>query len=143
MSGKIRQLHKNRPASDQPEIATVVKAENGAALLVALGAGEPQQVAGHRHDVPALREGDQVLIRHSGSGAVILERLRGNNDPPAPLIRMEDGKLVIEAAQGICLACGDSRIELLKDGQILINGSEINLIAEETLRIQGSSIMVN
>ncbi len=143
MNNKVTRLY---PGQDQPQgqtaIATVVDTENGEALTVAI-TGEQLTVVGHFGEVPILKSGDRVAVMQAEDGVIVMSRLRSPGESPLPLALDQDGRLEIEAAGGICLKSGESRIEITADGRIWVDGREIYSISEGRLRLQGSTIELN
>ena len=137
MSGKVRQLFKDQPYSVQAEIATVVEAQRGRALAIEVRPGEALRVAGHRRGLDALRVGEQVLVTFTGRGPVVLEHLW---DSPGNLPEQDEGCLTLEARNSIRLICGESRVEIHRDGQIRINGRALDTSVADFVRLQAATI---
>ncbi len=143
MNKKVTRLHpRQNQMQDQTVIATVVDTENGEALHVQI-AGEQRSVVGHFGEVPILKTGDRVAVMQIAEGAIVMSRLRRPGEAPCPLVLDQDGRLEIEAAGGICLKSGESRIEITADGRIWVDGKEIYSICEGRMRLQGSTIELN
>lgn len=144
MNAKVKQLFKAEPKPVEPEICTVVRAEKGKALEIAVPSQKaPMTVAGHRAGVTMLGVGDQVMITHTTSGPVIIERLLKEDEAPAPLFRNEDGKLVLESGKGIRLVCGEACVEITENGKVRIDGREVSTFSSGRVRVQGVTIELN
>jgi len=144
MKSKVRQLHEQRLAVGMVGIGEVEAAEGGEALRVILcGETEALSVAGHFSAVPPLRAGDKVALLASAEGPLVIGRLRGTGEGPAPLLQDLEGRLLIAAGEGLCLQAGESRIELDADGRIRLDGREITSIATGRQRLQGATIELN
>ena len=143
MNNKVTHLY---PAPGQHPgqgvIATVAEAKNGEALTVSI-AEEKIDVAGHFSEVPQLATGDQVAVMPTETGMIIMARLRKPGETARPLVVDQDGRLEIDAAGGICLKSGESRIEITPEGRIWVDGLEIYNISEGRMRLQGSTIELN
>ena len=51
--------------------------------------------------------------------------------------------VLIEAMESLKLVCGESSIELHKDGKLLIRGNDVVTRAKRTNRIKGGSVAIN
>ncbi len=143
MNNKITRLYPNpNQIQGQTAIATVVATEKGEALNVE-SAGEQWTVVGHFSEVPILKTGDRVAVMQVAEGVIVMSRLRSPGETPCPLVLDQNGRLEIEAAGGICLKSGESRIEITADGRIWVDGREIYSISEGRMRLQGSTIELN
>jgi hypothetical protein len=49
----------------------------------------------------------------------------------------------VEANESILLKCGESALELRKDGKVLISGNDVVSRAKRTQRIKGGSVAIN
>lgn len=136
----VRRLY---PQTKVENFALVLRAENGEAQEILLpGAIAPTPVLDHLSHVSALEEGDRVHFVLSEAGATITGRVRLKGEEPPPLLRQEGGCIVVESAGGVCLKCGESRIEIRPDGYIEIDGQEVCTTAGERLRLRSGSILV-
>ncbi len=143
MSNKLAQLYPNQnQLQGQTLIAAVVATQDGQAQKVERS-GEQLSVIGHFEAVAILKPGDQVAVMPAEGGVIVMARLRSPGEKPNPLVLDQDGRLEIEAAGGICLKSGESRIEITADGRIWVDGREIYHISEGRLRLQGSTIELN
>ncbi len=141
MLAKTTELYSARDQQQQA-LALVTEAVDGQGYRVSV-AGENLPVAGHLNQVDYLNCGDYVLVTTTPSGAIILGRLRSQDEqPPAPEPGIPD-QIVLEAHQSICLQTANGRIEILGDGKILINGRQLIQIAEGPVKLQGSTIELN
>ncbi len=144
MNNKVSRLHPEQQTLQEgmSAIATVTQARDGEATTVKL-TGQAIPVCGHFGEVPILKEGDRVAVMLTADGAVIMSRLRSQGEKPQPLILDENGRLLVEAAGGICLQSGESKIEITADGRIWVDGKEIYSISSGRMRLQGSTIELN
>lgn len=145
MSGKLRQLHETKEWGAGSAPARVVKTEEGEARLVMLeGETVSSPIAGHLCDAPLLKPGDRVLVSRTAGGIILLGRLRSPGERPRPRLEEDaDGRLLVEAAGGICLQVGEARLEITPDGRIRVDGKEIYGLAAGRLRLQGALIELN
>lgn len=136
----VRKLY---PETKIENSALVARAQGGDAREILLpGANAPTPVIDHLSHVPVLEEGDRVHFVLSEAGATITGRVRPKGEEPPPLLRQEGGCIVIESARGVCLKCGESRIEIRPDGSIQIDGQEVCTTAGGRLRLRGGTILV-
>ncbi len=129
-------------APDGPTIATVSSVREGQAVEIDFE-GVFYPVAGHLSQVQSLKVGDRVLILQISQGFVVAGRLRLPNESPAPRLEVQEGQLVLEAAQSVRLKAGRSVIEIHADGRIKIDGQQITEQAEGSIRLQSTTIELN
>jgi len=130
-------------AEDICSVAKVVEAEQGQALSVMLADGQVLDVHGHLSEVSVLKAGDRVLVQRTAAGLVVTGRLRAEGEPARSLVQERNGRLILDAATGICLQAGDACIELTSDGRIQVDGREICSIASGRVRLQGTTVEIN
>lgn len=130
-------------AEDICSVAKVVEAEQGQALSVMLADGQVLDVHGHLSEVSVLSAGDRVLVQRTAAGLVVTGRLRAEGESARPLVQERNGRLILDAAAGICLQAGDACIELTPDGRIQVDGREIYSIASGRVRLQGTTVEIN
>ncbi|MEN8141287.1 MAG: hypothetical protein ABFR97_08710 [Thermodesulfobacteriota bacterium] len=144
MSRKIEQIRQIETIQiGQSFIATVSEAEDGQAKAITIDEQGSMAVIAHAGQAEFLKADDQVLANMTSTGPVILNRLRRDNELPPPQLKRADGKLTIEAAENICLQCGQSTIELFADGQLKLNGREIVSAAKGRNRLLGATVELN
>ena len=143
MNNKLTHLYPSQTQQQgQTVIAKVIDTQNGEALSVDI-AGEQLNVVGHFAEVSILKTADRVAVMQTEEGVIVMSRLRNPGETPCPLVLDQNGRLEIEAAGGICLKTGESRIEITTDGRIWVDGREIYSISEGRMRLQGSTIELN
>jgi hypothetical protein len=89
-----------------------------------------------------LSAGDPVLVLTPDADSalgVVLGRIGRAVRPDAP----PAAEVVIEAEDSLSLRCGDSSVELRKDGKVLIKGHDVVTRAKRTNRIKGGSVAIN
>jgi hypothetical protein len=103
-------------------MAIVMDARNGEALRLTdvPGCPAPVSVAGHGANTPWLVEGDSVLVVPTPQGAVVLDRLRREGEPPRTGFDLI-GRAAYLRAEGIRLESGKGRLEITADGEVLLN----------------------
>lgn len=95
-----------------------------------------------------LGAGDRVLVMSPGEGdpgGVVLGRIgryRAPNKGRQPSAEPQE-HVRIEAAETLALKCGESSVELRKDGKLVIRGGDMLLRAKRTQRIKGGSVAIN
>lgn len=92
-------------------------------------------------DQPALdlQPGDRVLLLlpdHPGQNGCVLGRV-------GPYVRPDRDHVVVEAGQSLMIRCGESTVEMRKNGKILSKANEIASIAKRGQRIKGGSVQIN
>lgn len=143
MSGKIRHLHEKRKITESDSVlARVIEVEEGEARSVELeGTSVTAEVIGHLCDVPLLQAGDRVLVNRTSAGVVILGRLRSPGERPRPRLEEDaEGRLLVEAAGGICLRVGEARLEIAADGKVHLDGREVSTFSSGRVIVKGVTI---
>lgn len=110
-------------------------------------------VRGHRYPIvgllsqmgfaPQLQPGDTVLVSEVEGGVIAHGVITPTGSASQASMRIEDGRLIIEAQGAITLKSGDSTIELTETGIIRINGKKIRGIGEERIDWLGGSVSIN
>jgi hypothetical protein len=124
-------------------LVQVAEAAQGEARMLQSAEGRRCRVAGHLSHVPALAEGDWVLVSYVGDEAVVCGRLRGVGEALPGVLTQHDGVVELEAGTSLRLAAGKSIIELRADGRISIDGREVYTFGEQRVAVQGSTIELN
>lgn len=90
-----------------------------------------------------LKAGDLVLVvtPSSSEGRGVVLGLVGPYKPPAPASGSPK-HLTLEAGDSLALKCGDSSIELRRDG-VLVKGKDIVSHARRRQRIKGGTVAIN
>lgn len=83
--------------------------------------------------MPALRE----------ERGVVLGRVGAYTPPQSIVANQSVDHFQVEAKESISLKCGESAIELRKDGKVLISGKDVVSHAKRTQRIKGGSVAIN
>jgi hypothetical protein len=90
-----------------------------------------------------LHAGDLVLVMASagvGQNGCVLGRVgryRAPQEVPPP------DHVVIEAGEHLTLKCGQSSVDLRKDGKLMVRGNDVLTRAKRTNRIKGGSVAIN
>ncbi|WP_141354954.1 DUF6484 domain-containing protein [Zoogloea ramigera] len=101
--------------------------------------------------LPPERIGEAVALGFEGAdpqrpivlGFMLNAVTRSNPDPVSCAIRNEDGRLVIEADNGVELRCGEACISIDADGHVQIRGAYVTSHASASQRIRGGSVQIN
>ncbi|SEP10693.1 hypothetical protein [Aquisalimonas asiatica] len=91
-------------------------------------------------DVGALQDGDRVVACPVRGGAVVTVSLTRTAEGAR---RLPDGRLLVQAAEGVVLQAGEARIELQPDGRLLIHGRNVEHRADQALALQASVVEIN
>jgi hypothetical protein len=91
-----------------------------------------------------LRACDAVLViclsDETGRGIIIGRLGRGiPENKPTPAQEF----LILEATKLLRLQCGESAVELRKDGKIIVFGKDVIIRAKRSARIKGASVAIN
>jgi hypothetical protein len=92
---------------------------------------------------PDVRAGDIVLVAGADGGdrGYILGIVRLADDdegsPPIP------AALTLTAGESLTLECGDARLTMRRDGQIVVRGTEITSRARGVHKIKGAAVRIN
>lgn len=98
----------------------------------------------HASSVPYLVVGDRVIVQKISDEIIITDRLRKTGEKPTVGFEInEDGSLSLYSDISIMLKALDSKIDILNNGKILIDGREIYSRSKGINRIQGTSIELN
>lgn len=115
-------------------------------IEVELAEGLPRIVCDYLHtsaQPPELAPGDVLLLLPPvapGQPGLVLGRV-GKYQPPSQAAPPQE--VVVQAAENLTLQCGASRIELRRDGKLLIKGTDVVSRAERTQRIKGGTVAIN
>jgi hypothetical protein len=93
----------------------------------------------------ALNVDDQVLALMPAlreERGVVLGRV-GAYTPQSIVASQSVDHFQVEAKESISLKCGESAIEMRKDGKVLISGKDVVSHAKRTQRIKGGSVAIN
>ena len=93
---------------------------------------------------PLLRIGDRVLVMLPATleqKGCVLGRIGPYVSPQSG--DSEPRSVVIEAKKELTLRCGDSVIQLRRDGKLLVKGVEVVSRAKSTNKIKGGSVQIN
>ena len=124
------------------------QAETGALLVDFPGNGLGPL---HARGVAELGSGDVgaevALMFEAGDPRlpIVMGRIQhfGSAEPAQTQVQIEDGRLVLSAAEEIELRCGKARLTLTRAGKILLRGAYLLSRATGTNRIQGGSVQLN
>lgn len=130
--------------SHQPEyrhqacIARVVDVSEGRARRVRCEYGNQTlwPVVAHAQMLPELQIDDRVLVVMTADGAVVTQVLLDDDGGPAR-------RLTLQAAHGLVIRCGGSRIELSADGGIRVSGDMIHQQADGRMVLRGGRVELN
>ena len=89
-----------------------------------------------------LQAGDPVLVLAPASpqeNGCVLGRIGRYKPATAP----QADHLVIEAGETLTLKCGESSVDLRKDGKLMIRGNDVLTRARRTQRIKGGTVAIN
>jgi hypothetical protein len=137
--------HENRPGEIRP--GYILEITKSGTIIVVDAEDEDQRmtcdVLHSGGPLPHYEPGMSVLVWCASVEArrgIILGRVMTYNrhDPG----QYEDD-LVIEANETLRLKCGDSSVDLRKDGKVMIRGKDVLTRAKRTNRIKGGSVGIN
>ncbi len=146
MDNKIFRIERRTSTSESRVIiAEVLEVEHAEATNLFLPTlNKEVNVYAHSSSVPALVEGDMVLVECLDSLYIVTHRLRSKGEAPQQGFNLnEDGSLQVKNANGILIQSNASKIEIQKDGRIMVDGKEIYSIADGKYRLQGATIELN
>jgi len=146
MDNKIINLETHSFTSgNQTLIAEVIEVEHAEATNIYVPTlNKEVNVFAHSTSVPALNVGDAVLVACIESNYIVTHRLRSKGELPQQGFNLEeDGSLQVKNADGILIQSNASKIEIQKDGRIMVDGKEIYAISDGKHRLQGATIELN
>ncbi len=146
MDNKIYRIDRRAPTTEnRVSLAEVIEVENAEATNIYLpNLNKEVNVYAHSASVPALTVGDMVLVECLESLYIVTHRLRSNDEAPQQGFSLnQDGSLQVKNAEGILIQSNASKIEIQKDGRIMVDGKEIYSIADGLLLLQGALIKAN
>jgi hypothetical protein len=92
-----------------------------------------------------LELGDQVLVLSpdaSGQNGIVLGRIGRYRVPQVQANQLAD-HVVLEAKETLRLKCGESSVDLRKDGKLMIRGKDVLSRAKRSQRIKGGTVGIN
>ena len=146
MDNKIYRIERRAPIEDnRAVIAEVIEVEHAEATNIYLSnLNKEVNVFAHSASVPALAIGDMVVVECIDSSYIVTHKLRSKGETPQQGFNLnEDGSLQVKNADGILIQSNASKIEIQKDGRIMVDGKEIYSIADGKCRLQGATIELN
>lgn len=93
----------------------------------------------------AINIGDHVLVAQPATpdeDGIVLGRI-GRYHPPQPNKSSAQDCVSLEAVESLTLSCGESSLQLRKDGKLMILGNDLLIRAKRTARIKGGSVAIN
>lgn len=90
--------------------------------------------------------GAQIAVAFENGEArrpVIIGRLRGPAETPAPVLKVDGERVVFRAEKEIELRCGEASIVLTSAGKVLIRGSYVLSRSRGANKIKGAFIDIN
>ncbi len=126
--------------------------DQGRRPLVLLPA--PQDIAGRSArslvDLHHDHVGCEVLLTFEQADPmrpIVMGVLRGSpaSEAPAPAleVRMDGGRVLLEARQSLVLRCGKSHLTLHEDGRVELHGETVVTRAAGANKVQGGSVQLN
>jgi hypothetical protein len=91
-----------------------------------------------------LQEGDLVLVMRPpgpGQNGCVLGRV--GRYVPVKEREQAPPHVVIEAGETLTLKCGESSVDLRKDGKLMIQGNDVLSRAKRCQRIKGGTVAIN
>jgi hypothetical protein len=92
-----------------------------------------------------LKLGDQVLVLSSEGpeqNGIVLGRIGRYRMPQTQANQVAD-HIVVEAKETLTLKCGESSVDLRKDGKLMIRGKDVLSRAKRSQRIKGGTVGIN
>ena len=146
MDNKIYRIERRvADSNNRAVLAEVIEVEHAEATNIYLpNLNKEVNVFAHSSSVPALRVGDMVLVECIESNYIVTHRLRSKGEVPQQGFSLnEDGSLQVKNADGILIQSNASKIEIQKDGRIMVDGKEVYTISDGLLLLQGALIKAN
>ncbi|MCG8393148.1 MAG: hypothetical protein MI745_08700 [Pseudomonadales bacterium] len=146
MAATSSNLHRARELPSNTPLTGTVRYRAGTPGLIDDATGMDLSIDLIGESVTLLGEGDRVLyLLAPGQGIIVTDRLvAADSLTHAPLIdELDDGRLRFDAPQGLILQAGQARVELRADGTVLLDGREIQAVADGLNRLLGARIELN
>jgi hypothetical protein len=124
-------------------IALVVKTCQGEATKLTDQQNREIPLRGHLSDVPWLEVGDEVVIVDSQDGAIVSGRLRRAGELPAATLSVDAKTIRLMDDRPLCIQIGESRLELMPDGRVRVEGKEVTQMATGSMMLLSPVIEVN
>jgi len=143
----VQQTNHNSPSHTLPlasgaHFATVEHAELGRPVTVKIGA-LAHTIELVNSQLPHIQVGDLVMVQNCQGILVVTQQLQRLSDEPAPQWKFADNSWQLSCQQTLKFQCGNARIELQPNGQVVIEGRDLLSYAERVNRIQGTRIELN
>ena len=146
---KLNSLSVSSPADEivSSHLAVVVAARQSQAVTVSVNDVEIE-VQHHAHGLPALSEGERVIIDLLGNGQAIVRTVLAGaeNHAVTAQYHIVDRIARLELppeVEGFQINLGNARIELHRDGRLTLNAQTIVSDAEGTHQITGHPVKLN
>jgi len=98
----------------------------------------------HASSVPVLSIGDKIIVSDISNNFIVTDKIRTLDEKPTVGFEFNnDGSLSLYSSANIKLKSNKAKIEILKNGKILIDGHEVYSLSNGINRIQGSTIELN
>jgi hypothetical protein len=132
------------PAIEQPtSTALVVETRQGEATKLTDPQNREIPLRGHLSDVPWLEVGDEVVIVETADGAIVSGRLRRAGELPAATLSVDTKTIALMGDRPLCIQVGESRLELMPDGRVRLEGKEVTQMASGSMTLLSPVIEVN
>lgn len=141
------------PLTSHPHTATTpaapfvgVVAHQDGALFVRSSSGQILAIEHVADTVCPLQKGDRVLcLVDPALGAIITDRIIPASAATSHELftELDSGQLLLDSPSGLVLQAGRSRMELHPDGTVLLDGKDIQSIADGINRMIGAKVELN
>ena len=146
---RIKSLSNYSPADEivSSHMAVVASVKGAVAMTVTVS-DDAIEVQEHAHGLPALSEGDRVIIDLLGNGKAIIRTLLASaaNHSVAAQYQIVDRIARLElppGVEGLQISLGKAQIELNRNGRLSLNGQTIISEAEGNHQIIGNPVNLN
>ncbi len=146
MANVLYKINKATDAEQQDtQILIVTAVLNGeASLLKTLDGLEYDNKFIHASSVPHLSINDSVIVQNISGLFIITDKLRNPEEKPTAGFNVnDDGSLSLYSDVSIVLKTLNAKVDILKNGKIMIDGNEVYSLSKGINRIQGTSIELN
>lgn len=128
MTASITSIHpKKKQLNIQPEIAEValIDPQSRISEIKLIARNTHQKVIAQAKHITRASVGDSILVQHTLQGWIVIAQLSKPKDTPAAHITDNNGHVKVKGAKSVTLSTKIGTIEVLEDGKILLDETEI------------------